>query len=69
EEVAVVVHLHRGESLTEDELLSFARDRLAGYKVPARVFFSEQPLPRNATNKVLKRELKAGLLAALESAG
>lgn len=65
EEVAVVVHLHRGMSLEEAELIAFARDRLAGYKVPTRVFFSEQELPRNATNKVLKRELKAGLLAAL----
>jgi acyl-CoA synthetase (AMP-forming)/AMP-acid ligase II len=69
EEVAVVVHLHRGESLTEEELVNFARDRLAGYKVPARVFFSDNPLPRNATNKILKRELKAGLLAALEAEG
>ena len=65
EEVAVVVHLHRGQSLDEDALLAFARDRLAGYKVPTRVFFSEQALPRNATNKILKRELKAGILAAL----
>ena len=67
--VAVVVHLHRGEALTEEELVKFARDRLAGYKVPARVFFSDNPLPRNATNKILKRELKAGLLAALEAEG
>jgi len=66
EEVAVVVHLHRGMSLDEEELLSYARERLAGYKVPTRVFFSERELPRNATNKVLKRELKTGLLAALQ---
>ena len=65
EEVAVVVHLHRGQSLDEAALLAFARDRLAGYKVPTRVFFSEQALPRNATNKILKRELKTGILAAL----
>ena len=56
-------------SLGEDELLAFARDRLAGFKVPARVFFSEHPLPRNATNKILKRELKVGLLASLEKSG
>ncbi len=58
-----------GHLLDPDEgaLLAFARDRLAGYKVPARVFFSERELPRNATNKVLKRELKTGLLAALEA--
>lgn len=64
EEVAVVVHLHPGAELSEEELVEFARARLAPYKVPTRVFFSEQPLPRNATNKLLKRELRESLLAA-----
>jgi len=63
EEVAVVVHLHPGAKLDEEGLLAFARAHLAAYKVPTRVFFSEQALPRNATNKILKRELKEGLLA------
>ncbi|MDH4041873.1 MAG: AMP-binding protein [Gammaproteobacteria bacterium] len=63
EEVAVVVQLQPGQSLDEAQLLEFARARLAPYKVPTRVFFSDQPLPRNATNKVLKRELKERLLA------
>jgi acyl-CoA synthetase (AMP-forming)/AMP-acid ligase II len=63
EEVAAVVHLHPGQTLDEAQLLEFARARLAAYKVPGRVFFTDQPLPRNATNKVLKRELKARLLA------
>ncbi|MCB1842440.1 MAG: AMP-binding protein, partial [Halioglobus sp.] len=63
ETVAVVVYLHPGETVDEDGLMDFARQRLAPYKVPSRVIFSEQPLPRNATNKVLKRELKAALLA------
>jgi len=63
EEVAVVVHLHPGASLDEQGLVDFCRSRLAGYKVPSHVFFSESALPRNATNKILKRELKAGLLA------
>ena len=63
EEVTAVVHLHPGQALDEAQLLDFARSRLAAYKVPSRVFFIEQPLPRNATNKVLKRELKAQLLA------
>lgn len=63
EEVAAVIHLHPGQALDETQLLDFARARLAAYKVPGRVFFTDQPLPRNATNKVLKRELKARLLA------
>ena len=64
EEVAVVVHLHPGATATEEDLVDFARRRLASYKVPSQVFISEQPLPRNATNKILKRELKEGLVAA-----
>ena len=63
EEVPVVVHLHPGASLDEQGLVDFCRSRLASYKVPSHVFFSESALPRNATNKILKRELKAGLLA------
>ncbi len=62
ESVVAVVHLHPGQRVTEQALLDFARERLAAYKVPARVRFSDQPLPRNATNKVLKRELKERLL-------
>lgn len=64
EEVAAVVHLHEGAATSEQELIDFARSRLAGYKVPSRVFLWEQPLPRNATNKVLKREIKAALAAS-----
>ena len=59
EEVAVVVHLHVQASLDTDKLLEYARAKLASYKVPSQVFFSEEPLPRNATNKVLKPVLKA----------
>lgn len=62
EEVAAVVCLHEGASLDEAALVEFARARLAGYKVPTRVFFWDRPLPRNATNKVLKRDIKAALL-------
>jgi acyl-CoA synthetase (AMP-forming)/AMP-acid ligase II len=58
EEVAVVIHLHLHNSLAVEQLLAYARDRLAAYKVPTRVFFSEEALPRNATNKVLKAVLK-----------
>ena len=59
EEVAVVVHLHLHGSLGMEQLLEYARSKLASYKVPTRVFFSEEALPRNATNKILKAVLKA----------
>ena len=66
EEVAAVVHLHPGMALSEAEAVAFARERLAAFKVPTRVLFQAEPLPRNATNKLLKNVLKAEVLAGLE---
>jgi fatty-acyl-CoA synthase len=44
-------------SLSEDEVRKYVKSNLAGYKVPRDVEFMDE-LPRNATGKVLKRELK-----------
>ncbi len=46
-----------GQSVTEDELKAYVKDNLANYKVPREVVFVDG-LPRNATGKVLKRELE-----------
>ncbi len=45
------------EDLGEDELRSYVKSNLANYKVPRKIEFLDE-LPRNATGKVLKRELK-----------
>jgi fatty-acyl-CoA synthase len=45
-----------GAALTEDGLKTYVHDNLARYKVPREIVFADQ-LPRNATGKVLKREL------------
>ncbi len=42
------------------ELIEFCTERLAKYKIPTEIHFVEQ-LPRNASNKLLRRELKAWL--------
>jgi acyl-CoA synthetase (AMP-forming)/AMP-acid ligase II len=47
-----------GANLTEQQLQDHVRSNLARYKVPREVVFVEQ-LPRNATGKILKRELQA----------
>ncbi|WP_343063884.1 FadD3 family acyl-CoA ligase [Haloechinothrix aidingensis] len=47
-----------GEATDADGIISWARERMAGYKVPRSVEFRES-LPRNATGKVLKRELRS----------
>ncbi len=52
-----IVVLREGESVTERELIDYARSRLAHYKCPTTVLFAET-LPRNASGKLLKRELR-----------
>ena len=57
EQVHAVVVLHPDSSITEMELLIYARENLAGYKVPKSVEFVEE-LPLNPTGKVLKKILR-----------
>ncbi|GAA5171030.1 long-chain fatty acid--CoA ligase [Pseudonocardia eucalypti] len=57
EAVTAVVVLASGASLTLDELREFARERLAGYKLPLRLEIVDV-LPRNPAGKVLKYELR-----------
>jgi fatty-acyl-CoA synthase len=52
----VFVVLREGADLSEDDVKKYVKDNLANYKVPREVEFIDE-LPRNATGKVLKREL------------
>jgi long-chain acyl-CoA synthetase len=54
-----VVHLNDGAALTNDELRSFLEGRLAKFKIPERIVFSAEPLPRLGTGKFDRRALKA----------
>jgi len=56
-----------GSSLQAEELISFAREKLAGYKVPRTIVFP-QDLPRTSTGKVQKNVLRAQALEQLPSA-
>jgi acyl-CoA synthetase (AMP-forming)/AMP-acid ligase II len=62
EEVGAVVHLAPGTVATEAELREWVAARLAGFKVPVRIWFLDDPLPRNPNGKIMKRELKADLV-------
>jgi fatty-acyl-CoA synthase len=56
------VELHEGAAATAEALTAFCRERLAGYKVPARVVFRKaDEFPRTATGKVQKPRLRAEL--------
>jgi long-chain acyl-CoA synthetase len=58
EEVAAAVYLRPGVTLTAEELQRHVGERLAPFKVPSRVLVLDHPLPRNASGKILKRELR-----------
>ncbi|MFF3323136.1 class I adenylate-forming enzyme family protein [Streptomyces sp. NPDC002889] len=58
EEVAAVVQLRTGASVTVDELRGHVGRTLAAFKVPAHVLVRDEPMPRNPTGKILKRELR-----------
>jgi long-chain acyl-CoA synthetase len=61
EEVGAVVRPKRGATITADEVRAYVGERLAAFKVPARVWVTDDELPRNAAGKVLKRELRQSL--------
>ncbi|RJF94041.1 class I adenylate-forming enzyme family protein [Sphingomonas cavernae] len=54
-----VVHLHKGETLEIAQLLEFLGERLAAFKLPCRVWFVAEPLPRLGTEKIDKVSLRA----------
>ena len=64
EEVAAVVQLKQSMSASARELQEHVAARLAYFKVPAHVEFRTNDLPRTATGKVLKRELRGELSRA-----
>ena len=50
------VELKDGANVTEDELIAFVRERLAGFKTPKMIEFCE--LPKTSTGKIQKFELR-----------
>ena len=58
EELACHVMVKPGTSLDAGELQRFVGERLANFKVPTAVTIVHEQLPRNASGKILKRELR-----------
>jgi len=57
EEVKAVLALKAGHTATADEIIAYCKEKLAAYKYPRLVEFREA-LPKTATGKILKRELR-----------
>ena len=63
EELAMVCHPQAGSALTEDELRQHLRDALPTFKVPKYVALTDEPLPRNASEKIHRLALRNGFVA------
>ncbi len=63
EEPAAVVHLAPGTTASEAELQEWVKQHLAAFKMPVRVVFVAETLPRNANGKILKKDVKALFIA------
>ena len=57
ESVHAVVVLQPGRDLSQDEVIAYAREHLAGYKIPRSISFTEE-IPRTGSGKILKRVLR-----------
>ena len=58
---AAFVVVKPGRALTEAELCQFLQCRIAKFKMPRRIQFSDAALPKTGTGKIVKRELRESL--------
>lgn len=67
EEIGVAVFLKPGQSLDQAGLTQHCLDHMSRHKAPRFVWFLPEPLPRNASGKFLRRELRDRLSALSEA--
>ena len=67
EVVGAIAYCHPGQSATAEALDAFLRERLAAFKVPLRMWFSPDPLPRLGTEKIDKVGLRKAHRALWEA--
>ena len=59
EEPAAVIRLNdNAQPVTAEQIQAFCAERLAGFKVPVEVRFANEPMPRTATEKLIKADIK-----------
>ena len=61
--VGVAIVRAPGSSLDDDGLTAFLGEKLAKFKIPERIWFMDEGLPRNANGKFVKRELRDTLIS------
>jgi long-chain acyl-CoA synthetase len=61
EEVGVAIHLKEGTPVSAESIRNHCHERISAHKVPRYIWFLNEPLPRNANGKFMKRELREKL--------
>jgi acyl-CoA synthetase (AMP-forming)/AMP-acid ligase II len=64
EEVGAALYLRPGSTLSAEELRAHCAGLLSPYKIPRHIWFLDEPLPRNANGKFVKRALQDSLVMA-----
>ncbi len=67
ETVAAAIRPKAGSVISEEEVIAHCRKRLARYKVPKYLNVLEEPLPKTAAGKILRRVLKENLEKEMDS--
>ena len=62
EEVAVAIYPNDNMIITAEELWAFLDNKISKFKIPTQVVIINEPLPRNAAGKFLKRDLQQGVV-------
>jgi acyl-CoA synthetase (AMP-forming)/AMP-acid ligase II len=63
--VGAAIVLKEGAEMTTDDLRDYLAQHLAAFKIPARVWFRAEQLPRIASGKIFKRQIKADYAAEM----
>ena len=66
EVVGAAVVVHEGMQLTDMELREYLAEHLAAFKIPQYIWVLREKLPRIASGKIFKRQLKADYTAQLQ---
>jgi long-chain acyl-CoA synthetase len=60
---ATMIQLRENAALTEQDVKDYVAQRLAAFKVPEFVYFTNEPLPRSAAEKILKRQIREDIIS------
>lgn len=66
ESVHAVIRLVAPDSVTEQDIKAYCRERIAHYKCPTAVTFVDDPLPVSTVNKILKTEIRKMVIDKLK---